>query len=195
MFHRTVRGFVGAAMLCCASYAFAQSQPVLNGSYASEGTGSIAGQPVTEITHWSFMQGNLQSLNQVINIGGVQTSGFINAAGQQIGFCKYSIDTALNPPPVPYSTVGGVGGATVPQFFMLASGLALSGGGDSCPFPGVSQTTPLEQYIIEPDSNGGGFSYSEAGDLSGANPVGTGKYDMSIAGHALRVSTRLSKGQ
>ena len=173
----------------------AQSQPILDGTYVSEGTGSIAGQPVTEVTQWLFGQGNLQSLNQVINIGGAQTSGFINAAGQVIGFCKYSIDTAINPPPVPYSTIGGVGGTTVPQFFMLSSGTTLSGGGGTCPFPGVSNTTPLEQYIIAPDSNGNGFSYSEAGDLNGANPVGTGQNDMSIAGHALRVIGTKQNGQ
>jgi hypothetical protein len=66
---------------------------------------------------------------------------------------------------------------------MISSDKALSGGGDSCPFPSSAQTTPLEQYIVELESNGGEFSYSEAGDLQGANPVGTGSSDMSIAGH------------
>jgi hypothetical protein len=177
---------IAIATLYCFTYASAQPHSVLNGSYASEGTGTIAGQPVAEISHWKFAQGKLQALSQVINIGGVQASGFVNTAGQQIGFCKFSVDAKLNAPPLPYATIDGLG-TSAPQFFMISLGKALSGGGDSCPFPSSAQTTPLEQYIIEPENNGGEFSYSEAGDLQGANPVGTGSNDMSIAGHGVRI--------
>jgi hypothetical protein len=182
-----------AAVLCCAicaTYTSAESQPELDGNYASQGTGTIAGEPVTEISHWVFVEGKLNSLDQVINIGGTQAGGFVNTQGQLIGFCRYSIDSNLNAPPVPYATLATLG-TKVPQFFMISSGETLNPGeGGLCPVGGSQLDTPLEQYIVEPDGRGGGFSYSESGDLGGANPVGTGKHDMSIAGHALKVNKR-----
>ena len=182
-----IGSLVCAAVLCSATYGLANSQPVLDGDYASEGTGTIAGEPVTEISHWVFVRGKLNSLDQVINIGGTQAGGFVNTQGQFIGFCRYSIDTSLNAPPVPYATLATLG-TKVPQFFMISSGQSLiPGAGNFCPFGGSQLDTPLEQYIIEPEGPSGGFSYSESGDLQGTNPVGTGSHDMSIAGHALRV--------
>lgn len=187
MDYSRIGSLICAAVLCSVSYGLADSQPVLNGNYASEGTGTIAGEPVTEISHWVFVRGKLDSLDQVINIGGTQAGGFVNTQGQLIGFCRYSIDTSLNAPPVPYATLATLG-TKVPQFFMISSGQTLNPGeGGLCPFGGSQLDTPLEQYIIEPDGRSGGFSYSESGDLQGANPVGSGKDDMSIAGHAFRV--------
>ena len=180
----TATSLVVVAILFCATPVLAQIKD-LNGNYASEGTGTIGGQPVTEITHWVFVHGMLQNLTQILNIGGHQPAGFVNDMGQQIGFCKLVVDTTLNPPPLPYSTTSSAS-HPVPQFFMLSPDLALSGGGDRCPYPNSSNQTPLEQYIIEPDGDGSGFSYSEAGDVRGANPVGTGADIMSISGHAIR---------
>ncbi len=184
----TVTSLVVVAILCSAAPCLSQPD-VLNGNYASEGTGTIGGQPVTEITHWVFVHGKLQNLTQILNIGGHQPAGFVNDMGQQIGFCRLVVDTALNPPPLPYSTTSSAS-HPVPQFFMLSTDLALSGGGDRCPYPGPINQTPLEQYIIEPDGNGSGFSYSEAGDVRGANPVGTGADIMSISGHAIRSTVK-----
>lgn len=41
-----VKSLVLTAVLLCASYALAQSQPILDGTHVSEGTGSIAWLPV-----------------------------------------------------------------------------------------------------------------------------------------------------
>jgi hypothetical protein len=78
MDYSTIGSLICAAVLCSASYGLADSQPVLNGNYASEGTGTIAGEPVTEISHWVFVRGKLDSLDQVSNIGGTQAGGFVN---------------------------------------------------------------------------------------------------------------------
>src|ERR1700722_12652035 len=62
----------------CVSAAYAQpgvfsAPPILNGNYGSEGSGTVNGEPVTEISHWVFRQNKLVGFSQAINWGGKLT--------------------------------------------------------------------------------------------------------------------------
>src|ERR1700688_1059646 len=72
----------------CVSAAYAQ--PILNGNYGSEGSGTINGEPVTETAHWVFSQNKLVGFSQTINWGGKLTSSAgqpENSDGESPGFC------------------------------------------------------------------------------------------------------------
>jgi hypothetical protein len=72
----------------------AYAQPILNGNYGSEGSGTINGEPVTEIAHWVFSQNKLVGFSQTINWGGKLTSSAgqpENSDGEGPGFCEMSV--------------------------------------------------------------------------------------------------------
>ncbi len=189
----------------CVSAAYAQPRgfgapPILNGNYGSEGSGTVNGEPVTEISHWVFSQNKLVGFSQAINWGGKLTipgttpgvgvaDGPRNSDGARPGFCAMALSGG---PTTPQN--GGV-----PQLIgALSVDLEMSsGGGLGCPFnhphdAGAPQPTE-ESYLIISENGGNEFSYSETGDnpsvscgVPNCNGLGL---PMTIAGHAVKFST------
>jgi hypothetical protein len=177
---------VPIALLALSSPALAQaSPPVLNGNYGSEGSGTVNGQPVTEISHWVFNQNKLVGFSQAINWGGKLTyaaqqyTGAANSDGESWGLCEMSLS----------------GGPTTSQSSgWLSVSLVMSTGTFDCPFDnphngsGYKQPTD-ETYLIISENGGNEFSYTESGEEVGCgfqvpNCLGL---PISIAGHGVKL--------
>ncbi len=164
--------------LCVFSAGTASAQPALNGNYGSEGTGTVNGEPVTEISRWTFTNNKLTGFSQTINWGGKLTSiggQPENSDGESPVFCEMSLS----------------GGPTTSQLTgWLSVNLEMSTGPAGCPYPhngsGVPQLTD-ESYLIISENGGNEFSYSENGDEVGHCSVpNCAGLPVSIAGHGVK---------
>jgi hypothetical protein len=162
--------------LCVFSAGTASAQPALNGNYGSEGTGTVNGEPVTEVSRWTFTNNKLTGFSQIINWGGKLTSIAgqpENSNGASPVFCEMSLS----------------GGPTTSQ---LTGGLSfnLEMSTDGCPYPHNASGQPQltdETYFIISENSGNEFSYSENGDEVGHCSVpNCAGLPISIAGHGVK---------
>lgn len=148
------------ALMALGSVAAAASP--LNGVYGSHGSGTLNGQPVTEVDVWTFHKGVLVKLTEVIS----------DSAGTAIFGCGLSPEQNA---PLPYMLLTPSGSRVVPRD---ASDNRIHMLGFGCPVEG-SANHVIEAYVLTPESGGRAFDYLLSDD------EGTPQAALSIAGHGV----------
>jgi hypothetical protein len=142
-----------------ASSAHAQDSR-LNGVYGSQGSGTVNGESVTEVSVWAFNNGILIKLIEVIN--------FPTSGGGAFGCTLEPNQSGA----LPYMLLGPNGQLQVPPSLADNRVHMVSFG---C--PGASGNFFSQAYLIIPENNGTEFSYLDADGEQGV---------FQLAGHAVK---------